>query len=124
MQEVQWKFPDPAPLPAVRVRDAPPFTVTGVDFTGAQEENHQEVKVYICLYTCATSRAIHLEIVNDLTVDMFLLSFSKSKVIAQCIDVRQCVDIPVCSRRATEAVQISNSLTQPKQTRSTVAIHP
>jgi len=40
-------------------------------------ENHPEVKVYICLYTRATSRAIHLEIVNDLTVDMFLLSFRR-----------------------------------------------
>ena len=30
-----YPSPDPAPLPAVRVRDAPPFTVTGVDFTGA-----------------------------------------------------------------------------------------
>ena len=79
MQEVQWKFPDPAPLPAVRVRDALPLTVTGINFTRALyvQENHQEMKMYICLYTCATSRAIHLEIVNDLTVDMFLLSFRR-----------------------------------------------
>ena len=74
-----YPSPDPAPLPKIRVRDAPPFTITGVDFTGALyvHEHHQEIKVYICLYTCATSRAIHLEIVNDLTVDMFLLSFRR-----------------------------------------------
>lgn len=71
--------PDPAPLPEIRVRDAPPFTVTGVDFTGALyvQEHNQETKVYICLYTCATSRAIHLEVVNDLTADTFLLSFRR-----------------------------------------------
>ena len=36
--------PDPAPLPEIRVRDAPPFTVTGVDFTGALyvQEHNQE----------------------------------------------------------------------------------
>lgn len=71
--------PDPAPLPEIRVRDARPFTITGVDFTGALyvQEQNQESKVYICLYTCATTRAIHLEVVNDLTVSMFLLSFRR-----------------------------------------------
>ena len=71
--------PDPAPLPEIRVRDAPPFTITGVDFTGALyvQEHNQELKVYICLFTCATSREIHLEVVNDLSVDMFLLSFRR-----------------------------------------------
>ena len=61
------------------MRDAPPFTVTGIDFTGALyvQEHNRESKVYICLYTCATSRAIHLEVVNDLSVDMFLLSFRR-----------------------------------------------
>ena len=44
-----------------------PFTVTAVDFTSAlyirtpKEEN----KAYICLFTCANTRAIHLE-VSDL----------------------------------------------------------
>ena len=74
-----YPSPDPARLPEIRVRDAPPFTITGVDFTGALyvQENNQELKVYICLFTCSTSRAIHLEIVKDLTVDMFLLSFRR-----------------------------------------------
>ena len=61
------------------MRDAPPFTITGVDFSGALyvQDGNQERKVYICLYTCATTRAIHLEIVHDLTVDMFILSFRR-----------------------------------------------
>ena len=33
------------------------------------------LKVYICLFTCATTRAIHLEVVEDLTVEPFLLAF-------------------------------------------------
>ena len=74
-----YPHPDLALLPEIRVRDAPPFTVTGIDFTGALyvQEHNRESKVYICLYTCATSRAIHLEVVNDLSVDMFLLSFRR-----------------------------------------------
>ena len=41
--------PDPAPLPKNRVQDLPPFTVTGVDFTGALyvRDNNEETKVYI-----------------------------------------------------------------------------
>ena len=33
--------------------------------------------MYLCLFTYATTRAVHLEIVQDLTVDMFLLAFHK-----------------------------------------------
>ena len=33
--------------------------------------------VCICLFTCATSRAVHLEVVTDLTVETILLSFRR-----------------------------------------------
>jgi len=57
----------PPPLPKIRVTEAPPFTITGVDFTGALfvKEGDQEKKVYICLFTCAVTRAVHLEVVGD-----------------------------------------------------------
>jgi len=53
--------------------------VTGVDFTGALyvQQNSQEQKVYICLFTCATTRAIHLEVVTDLSTYTFLLAFRR-----------------------------------------------
>ena len=56
-----------------------PFQVTGVDFTGALyvRTPNGECKVYICLFTCAVSRAIHLEIVTDLTVESFLYAFRR-----------------------------------------------
>ena len=71
--------PDPAPLPQSRMQDVHPFTYTGVDFTGALyvKDGSQEVKVYLCLFTCATTRAVHLEIVQDLTADTFMLAFRK-----------------------------------------------
>ena len=74
-----YSAPDPPPLPKIRTLDAPPFTVTGVDFTGGLyvRHNSEELKVYICLFTCATTRAVHLEIVKDLTTETFLLAFRR-----------------------------------------------
>ena len=73
------KTPDPPPLPKIRIEDPTPFSVCGVDFTGAMHirEGDRERKVYICLFTCATTRAVHLEVVLDLTVDSFMLTFRK-----------------------------------------------
>ena len=31
--------------------------------------------MYICLFTCATTRAVHLEVVLDMTVNSFMLAF-------------------------------------------------
>ena len=74
-----YMAPDPAPLPHARTQDLPPFTVTGIDFTGALyvQQGSAEVKVYICLFTCATTRAIHLEVVTDLSTEIFLLAFRR-----------------------------------------------
>ena len=74
-----YQIPDPPPLPQIHTCASIPFTITGIDFTGALyvRNNHTEEKVYICLFTCATSRAIHLEAITDLTVDTFLLAFRR-----------------------------------------------
>ena len=74
-----FPVPDPAPLPEVRTCDVTPFTITGVDFTGALYVPHNsgEHKVYICLFTCATTRAVHLEVVTDLSTETFLLAFQR-----------------------------------------------
>ena len=34
-----------------------------------------QYKAYMCLFTCASTRAIHLDIVTDLSTETFLLAF-------------------------------------------------
>ena len=63
----------------MKMHDVVPFTVTGIDFTGALyiQVNSVESKVYICLFMCTTTRAVHLEIVTDLTTETFLLALRR-----------------------------------------------
>ena len=72
-----YKIPDSLPLPKHRLQMMMSFTVTGVDYTGALyvRTPNGERKVYICLFTCASSRAIHLEIVTHLSEESFLHAF-------------------------------------------------
>ncbi|XP_006816667.1 uncharacterized protein LOC102806440, partial [Saccoglossus kowalevskii] len=74
-----FRKPIPAPLQACRLHNAPPVTATGVDFTGAVfvSVEKTERKAYICLLTCAVTRAIHLELVMDLSTDTFLRAFRR-----------------------------------------------
>ena len=41
------------------------------------KDRGDENKVYVCLFTWAVSRAVHLEIVTDLTTKNFLLAFRR-----------------------------------------------
>ena len=65
-----------AELPADRLRlFAPPFTVTGVDLFGPfflKYGRNKKVKAWGAVFTCATVRAIDLEIVQDLSTAAFL----------------------------------------------------
>ena len=67
-----------APTCKMSLENAPPFTICGVDFTGAlyyKTEHSNTNKAYVCLFTCAVTRAVHLEIVTDMTAKGFLRAF-------------------------------------------------
>lgn len=75
-----YQKPDPPPLPKGRVNDDIPFSVCGVDFAGplhVKNTDKTKSKVYICLYTCASTRAVHLELVPNLSVESFMLGFRR-----------------------------------------------
>lgn len=58
------------PLPKLRVNEAPPFTITGMDYAGPlYVREFPDHKFYVLLFTCAVVRAIHLELVDSLSVD-------------------------------------------------------
>ena len=70
------KLPSPPPLPKERVVHLEPFRTVGVDYSGpitiTLTEDGIPRKYYICLFTCATTRAVHLEMAKDLTSVTFL----------------------------------------------------
>lgn len=70
-------------LPSARVREAMPFANTGIDFCGPfyikekKYRNRTRVKVYVCVFICMTVKAVHLEVVSDLTTDGFLAALRR-----------------------------------------------
>ncbi|XP_043210614.1 uncharacterized protein LOC122375344 isoform X4 [Amphibalanus amphitrite] len=80
-----------APLPAQRASKAPPFSVTGVDFCGPLFCLPKQ-KVYVCLFTCAVTRAIHLELTDSMSQSEFLLAFRR-----------------FCARRGTPTMMYSDN---------------
>lgn len=62
-----------APLPKEPISEAQAFEITGVDFAGPVYVKPDNKKAYIALFTCAVTRAVHLELVSDLTTDAFHL---------------------------------------------------
>jgi hypothetical protein len=63
-----------ADLPEDRVQAAPPFTYVGMDCFGPFhiKEGRREVKRYGALFTCLALRAIHVEVLEDMSTDAFL----------------------------------------------------
>ena len=66
--------PQQPPLPEFRVKEASPFMFSAVDFAGPLWVQDKEMsrKIWICLFTCCVCRAIHLEVVLDMTTTAFL----------------------------------------------------
>ena len=66
-----------APYPPSRIEESALFTYTGPDYLGRLyvKVNDESVtqKVWICLSTCLAVRAVHLEFVNDMSAEQFLL---------------------------------------------------
>ncbi|GFX70254.1 integrase catalytic domain-containing protein [Trichonephila clavipes] len=66
-------------LPRDRITQSPPFQIAGIDFTGAilVKDNQGTRKSYVSLFTCAVTRAVHLELVSDMSTKCFLLALRR-----------------------------------------------
>ena len=73
-----------APLPNFRVQYSYPFKYTGVDYLGPLfiqhtlgEDKAELFKVHVVLYTRASSRAVHLDIVPDISSEALVRSLKR-----------------------------------------------
>lgn len=70
-------------LPASRLHPARPFSIIGLDFAGpftikrGKPRRPDHLKTYVCIFICFVTKAVHLEVVADLTSQAFLDSLSK-----------------------------------------------
>ena len=72
-----YKCQQASDMPEFRFRERKPFATTGVDFAGplftrATKGSQQTSKVYICLFTCGSTRATHLELAPNLSTPAFI----------------------------------------------------
>lgn len=70
-------------LPPSRLKPVRVFDTCGTDYAGPflvkihKLKRVQPVKVYICLFICFTTKAVHIEIVNDLTSDAYIAALTR-----------------------------------------------
>ncbi|XP_018375478.1 PREDICTED: uncharacterized protein LOC108769147 [Trachymyrmex cornetzi] len=72
-----------ASLPASRTTVSRPFSRCGVDYAGpivireGKRRNAKNHKAYIAIFVCFVTKAVHIEVVSDLTTDAFLGAFRR-----------------------------------------------
>ncbi|XP_048270106.1 uncharacterized protein LOC125386964 [Bombus terrestris] len=65
-------------LPAARITESRPFTNVGIDYCGPfyikerKDRNRRKIKVYVAIFVCLAVKAVHLELVTDLTSEAFI----------------------------------------------------
>ena len=73
-----YRYPKMTNLPKHTVNFIKPFMHTGVDFTGhlfVKNEFGKNSKIYLLIFTCLNVRAVHIELVADLSAQSFVLAF-------------------------------------------------
>ena len=77
-----YEYPNHSDLPELCFNDMYPFASTGVDYLGplfclSVYGKADLFKAYIVLYTCTTTRAVILEVINNANTETFLNSFKR-----------------------------------------------
>ncbi|XP_008188319.1 uncharacterized protein LOC103310776 [Acyrthosiphon pisum] len=76
-------YPFMADLPGPRVKPRRPFEQVGVDYAGPLQlkelrlRKSRMFKIYIAVFVCFTTKAVHLEVVTELSTDAFLAAFDR-----------------------------------------------
>ena len=72
--------PPPGNLPIDRTEGSTPFQATGVDYAGPilyKATSKKEGKAYILLFTCSLTRAVNIELMPDLTTEVFITALKR-----------------------------------------------
>lgn len=70
-------------LPPARVQQSAVFQNVGIDYAGPfllkthKLRGHKLIKAYVALFICMSTKALHLEVVTELTSDAFLATFRR-----------------------------------------------
>ncbi|XP_030766848.1 uncharacterized protein LOC115890687 [Sitophilus oryzae] len=70
-------------IPAVRLSQVKPFSEVGCDYGGPfsllryRARGDKSYKAYICLFVCMATKALHLELVSDLSSETFLVALRR-----------------------------------------------
>ncbi|KMQ86875.1 hypothetical protein RF55_14025 [Lasius niger] len=65
-------------LPSHRVQPSRPFSICGVDYGGplyireGRRRNAKTVKAYIAIFVCFSTKAVHIELVSDMSSETFI----------------------------------------------------
>lgn len=62
-------------LPATRINPERPFAHTGVDYAGSfiiKVSRNKTGKAYLAVFVCMATKAMHLEVVSDLSTSAFI----------------------------------------------------
>ncbi|XP_055906004.1 uncharacterized protein LOC129941403 [Eupeodes corollae] len=69
-------------LPCERVTPSRPFSITGLDYCGPLYVSHRirgraPYKTYLAIFVCFSTKAVHLELVSDLSTSSFILALKR-----------------------------------------------
>ncbi|XP_033363129.1 uncharacterized protein LOC117241277 [Bombus vosnesenskii] len=70
-------------LPAARITESRPFTNGGIDYCGPfyikerKDRNRRKIKVYVAIFVCLAVKAVHIELVSDLTSEAFIAALRR-----------------------------------------------
>ncbi|XP_050599186.1 uncharacterized protein LOC126926913 [Bombus affinis] len=70
-------------LPEARITESRPFTNVGIDYCGPfyikerRDRNRRKIKIYAAIFVCLATKAVHIELVSDLTTDAFLAALRR-----------------------------------------------
>ncbi|XP_043264211.1 uncharacterized protein LOC122404341, partial [Colletes gigas] len=70
-------------LPPTRITETRPFTCVGIDYCGPfyikekKYRNRNKLKTYVAVFVCLATKAVHLELVSDMTTEGFIAALRR-----------------------------------------------